>query len=279
MPKPANEHRYVVSAVAKALQLLSGFSVREQHLSLAVLATRTRIPRATAFRLLATLESEGFLVKEDGEYRLGFKCFVLGNVAAAGLDLRKEARPHLLALRDATGETTQVAILDSWQVVYIERVLSRQAVGYMTSRAGAILPAYCTGLGKALLAYRPEADVAAWAATQTFKAHTLTTITSVEKLLEEMRAIRQRGYAVDEQERELGVRCIAAPVRDHEGEVVAAISVAGPSDRMPRQLVGSEMAAKVVAAAQSISLRLGHILPTAEPVPAATAAAGRRARR
>jgi DNA-binding IclR family transcriptional regulator len=258
MPKPASEHRYIVSAVAKALQLLSGFSVREQHLSLADLASRTRIPRATAFRLLATLESEGFLVKEDGEYRLGFKCFVLGNVAAAGLDLRKEARPHLVALRDATGETTQVAILDSWQVVYLERVLSRQAVGYMTSRAGAILPAYCTGLGKALLAYRPESEVTAWAATQTFKAHTLTTLTTVEKLLEELRNIRQRGYAVDEQEREMGVRCIAAPVRDHEGEVIAAISVAGPSDRMPHQLVGSEMAAKVVAAAQSISLRLGH---------------------
>jgi DNA-binding IclR family transcriptional regulator len=280
MPKPAGEHRYVVSAVAKALQLLNGFSVREQHLSLAELASRTRIPRATAFRLLATLESEGFLVKEDGEYRLGFKCFVLGNVAAAGLDLRKEARPHLLALRDATGETTQVAILDSWQVVYIERVLSRQAVGYMTSRAGAILPAYCTGLGKALLAYRPEADVTAWAATQTFKAHTLTTLTTVEKLLEELRAIRQRGYAIDDQERELGVRCIAAPVRDHEGEVVAAISVAGPSDRMPRQLVGSEMAGKVVAAAQSISLRLGYTPPLAEVAPSATAGAGRaRARR
>jgi IclR family transcriptional regulator, KDG regulon repressor len=257
--------RYTVSAVAKALQLLSAFSVRDRQASLAELATRTGIPRATAFRLLATLEEEGFVVKEGGEYRPGFKCFIVGNVAAAGLDLRKEARTQLLALRDDTGETAQVAILDSWQVVYLERVPSRQAVGYMTSRAGAILPAYCTGLGKVLLAHRPESEVLAWASTQSFKALTPNTITSVERLMEDLRATRDRGYAVDEQEREVGVRCIAAPIRDHEAEVVAALSVAGPGDRMPRQLVGSEMAARVLAAAAAISSRLGYT-PTAAEV-------------
>ncbi len=128
----------------------------------------------------------------------------------------------------------------------------------MTSRAGTLLPAYCTGLGKALLAYRPEADVSAWAATQTFARHTPTTITSATRLLEDLRGIRARGYAVDEQEREPGVRCIAAPVRDHHAEVVAAISVAGPSARMPRTLVGSKMATQVLAAAREISIRLGN---------------------
>jgi DNA-binding IclR family transcriptional regulator len=258
--------RYTVSAVAKALQLLSAFSLRDRQASLAELATRTGIPRATAFRLLATLEEEGFVVKEGGEYRPGFKCFIVGNVAAAGLDLRKEARPQLVKLRDETGETAQVAILDSWQVVYLERVLSRQAVGYMTSRAGAILPAYCTGLGKVLLAYRPESDVVGWASTQTFRALTPNTITTVERMVEEMRAIRDRGYGVDEQEREVGVRCIAAPIRDHEGDVVAALSVAGPSDRMPQRLVGSEMASRVVAAAGAISARLGYT-PSAAAAP------------
>jgi DNA-binding IclR family transcriptional regulator len=138
-------------------------------------------------------------------------------------------------------------------------------VGYMTSRAGTILPAYCTGLGKALLAYLPEADVTAWAATQRFTPHTPTTITTVSRLLEELRAIRARGYAVDEQERELGVRCIAAPVRNQHGEVVAAISVAGPAARMPRALVGSKMAGVVVAAARQISIRLGHEEARYEP--------------
>jgi IclR family transcriptional regulator, KDG regulon repressor len=257
-------NRYTVSAVAKALQLLSALSVRDRQASLAELAARTGIPRATAFRLLATLEAEGFVVKEGGEYRPGFKCFIVGNVAAAGLDLRKEARAQLLALRDDTGETAQVAILESWQVVYLERVLSRQAVGYMTSRAGAILPAYCTGLGKALLAYRPEHEVVAWASSQTFKALTPNTITSVDRLLEDLQTIRDRGYAIDEQEREVGVRCIAAPIRDHEGDVVAAVSVAGPGDRMPRRLVGSELAERVLAAAAAISARLGYTPSAAE---------------
>src|SRR5688500_5776572 len=235
MARSGEANRYSVSAVAKALQLLATFSVRERQLSLADLAGRTGIPRATAFRLLSTLEDEGFLVKEDGEYRPGFKCFVIGSVAAASLDIRKEARPCLIALRNDTGETSQIAILDSWQVVYLDRVPSQQAVGYMTARAGAILPAYCTGLGKVLLAYRPEEEVVSWAATQTFKAHTPNTLASVERLSDEMRAIRERGYATDEQERETGVRCIAAPSRDHDGEVVAAISFAGPADRMPHQ--------------------------------------------
>src|SRR5436190_1154221 len=249
--------RYTVDAAAKALELLSVFSFREPRLSLADLATRTGIPRATAFRLLSTLEQSGFLAKDHGAYQLGIKCFVLGNIVAGGLDLRETARPHLVALRDVTRETTQIAILDHWQVVYLERVPSPQPVGIMRARTGAILPAYCTALGKTLLAYEPREAVAAWAATQTFAALTPHTITSARRLLKELRATRERGYGIDEQERELGVRCVAAPVRNHEGRIVAAISVAGPTERMPRTLVDSDVATTVVAAAQAISLDLG----------------------
>src|SRR5918996_1036352 len=115
--------RYTVDAAAKALELLSAFSFREPRLSLAELVSRTGIPRATAFRLLSTLEQAGFLAKTHGAYQLGIKCFVLGNIVAGGLDLRETARPHLAALRDETRETTQVAILDHLQVVYLERML------------------------------------------------------------------------------------------------------------------------------------------------------------
>jgi IclR family KDG regulon transcriptional repressor len=249
--------RYTVDAAAKALELLSTFSFQERRLSLSSLATRTGIPRATAFRLLSTLEAARFVTKADGEYQLGLKCFMLGNIVAADLDLREIARPHLVALRDATRETTQIAILDHWQVVYLERVPSLQPVGFMRARTGAILPAYCTALGKTLLAYESRQDVAAWAATQTFAALTPHTITSARRLLKELRTIRERGYGIDEQERELSVRCIAAPVRNHEGRIVAAISVAGPAERMPRTLAGSGVATAVVAAAQAISLDLG----------------------
>jgi DNA-binding IclR family transcriptional regulator len=249
--------RYTVDAAAKALELLNTFSFTERRLSLSALATRTGIPRATAFRLLSTLEASGFVTKTIGEYQLGLKCFVLGNIVAADLDLKEVALPHLVALRDATRETTQIAILDHWQVVYLERVPSPQPVGFMRARVGAILPAYCTGLGKTLLAFEPEGDVSAWMATQTFKALTPHTITSATRLLKQLRAIRVRGYGIDEQEREVGVRCVAAPVRNHEGRVVAAISAAGPAERMPRALIDSQTAPAVVAAADAISADLG----------------------
>jgi len=268
--------RYTVDAAAKALELLSVFSFREPRLSLADLATRTGIPRATAFRLLSTLEQSGFLAKVHGAYQLGIKCFVLGNIVAGGLDLRETAHPHLVALRDSTRETTQIAILDHWQVVYLERMLSPLPVGFMRSRAGAILPAYCTGLGKTLLAFRPEAEVAGWAAAQRFPALTPRTITSAKRLLKDLRGIRERGYGLDLEEREKGVSCIAAPVHNHTGDVVAAISVAGPSQRMPPELVGSDIAAAVVAAANAISIDLGFIDRPVESYGAASSAHGGR---
>jgi DNA-binding IclR family transcriptional regulator len=251
--------RYTVDAAAKALELLSVFSFREPRLSLADLAKRTGIPRATAFRLLSTLEQSGFLAKEHGAYQLGIKCFVLGNIVAGGLDLRETAHPHLVALRDATRETTQIAILDHWQVVYLERMLSPLPVGFMRARSGAILPAYCTALGKTLLAYLPETEVAEWAATQRFAALTPTTITTARRLLKELSMIRERGYGLDEEEREKGVCCIAAPIRNHSGHVVAAVSAAGPVQRMPRELAGSTVASAVLSTAAAISIDLGYV--------------------
>ncbi len=251
--------RYTVDAAAKALDLLGVFSFREPRLSLAELATRTGIPRPTAFRLLTTLEQAGFVSKVHGEYQLGIKCFVLGNIVSSTLDLREKAQPHLEALRDATGETAHLAVLETWQVLYLERLQSPHPIGFMRSRIGVVVPAYCTGLGKTLLAFKPEKEASAWLRTQTLKPMTPNTITAPRRLLKDLRAIRERGYAVDDQEHELGVRCIAAPVCDHAGEVVAAISVAGPANRMPRTLVGSAMAATIVAAARAISSELGAV--------------------
>jgi DNA-binding IclR family transcriptional regulator len=160
--------------------------------------------------------------------------------------------------------------------VYLERMLSPLPAGFMRSRAGAILPAYCTGLGKTLLAFRPEAEVADWAATQRFPALTPRTITSAKRLLKDLRGIRERGYGLDLEEREKGVCCIAAPVRNHTGDVVAAISVAGPSQRLPPELAGSDIAAAVVAAANAISIDLGFIERPVESYGAAASAHGGR---
>jgi DNA-binding IclR family transcriptional regulator len=262
VPKPgpkavARPRRYTVDAAAKALDLLSAFSFREPRLSLAELAARTGIPRPTAFRLLTTLEEAGFVAKASGGYQLGIKCFVLGNVVASSLDIRQKAQAHLERLRDETGETVHLAVLDAWQVLYLERLQSPHPIGFMRSRVGGIVPAYCTGLGKTLLAFKPEAAVDAWLRAQVLQAMTPQTITSARGLLKDLRGIRERGYGIDEQEHETGVRCMAAPIFNHAGDVVAAISVAGPADRMPRPLAGSAMAATLVAAARAVSEELG----------------------
>jgi IclR family transcriptional regulator, KDG regulon repressor len=257
--EPAPGPRYMVDAAAKALSLLDAFTLEEPSLSLSALMERTGLPRATAFRLLATLEQCGYVVKDGVDYSLGFKLFVLGNVVAEGLDLRRVSHRHLEALRDATGETVQLAVLEDWQIVHLDRAISNQAVAYMVSHVGAILPAYCTALGKALLAYQSEDLVDAWASTQELRRHTSNTITTAEGLLEELRRIRDRGYSIDDEEREVGVRCVGAPVFDRAGGAIAAISLGAPTGRLPRTLEGSGVATQVVATALAISRELGHV--------------------
>jgi IclR family transcriptional regulator, KDG regulon repressor len=259
--KPASppSSRYRVQAVAKALELLAAFGQDRPVMSLAELAGAAGIPRPTAFRLLSTLEEGGFVRRVGSDWGVGFRCFVLGNVFEADLDLRREALPFLEALRDATGETTQLALLNNWQVVYLARVHSRRPVAYMRSRAGAVLPSYCTGLGKALLAALPPDEVAEWSRTQDLVALTPNTITTSEQLLRELDRVRERGYALDAEERELGVRCVSAVVRGAGGAAIGAISVAGPSERMPAELESSELVAQVVASAAAISEQMGYV--------------------
>jgi DNA-binding IclR family transcriptional regulator len=261
--EPPAPGRYTVDAAAKALGLLDAFTLESPRLSLGALMERTGLPRATAFRLLATLEECGFVVKDGGDYSLGFKLFVLGNVVAEELDLRRQAHAHLEALRDTTGETVQLAVLEGWNVVHLDRALSRQSVAYMVSHVGAILPAYCTALGKALLAFQDEDMVYAWASTQQFVRLTANTVSTADELMDELRRIRERGYSIDNEERELGVRCVGAPVFDREARATAAISLGAPSSRLPRQLEGSEVAMHVVAAGLAISRELGYVRRTA----------------
>ncbi len=249
----------MVDAVAKALALLDAFTPQDASLSLSQLMHRTGIPRATAFRLLATLEQCGYVVKDGTEYSLGFKIFVLGNIVGESMDLRRQARRHLRELRDVSGETVQLAVLAEWQIVHLDRVLSNQSVGYMVSRIGVILPAYCTALGKALLAFQDDDLVYAWASTQELRRLTANTVTTVDGFVDELRRVRRQGFSIDNEERELGVRCVGAPVFDRDGNAIAAISLSAPTDRLPRELYGSPVVMHVVAAAQAISRELGFV--------------------
>ncbi|HUQ79201.1 MAG TPA: IclR family transcriptional regulator [Patescibacteria group bacterium] len=254
---PTPQHFTPVRSLERALAILDAFTPQLSHLTLGELAEKTGLPKPTVFRLANTLASRSYLERIGDGYEVGLRCFSLGNVFRDSVDLRTRALPHLIGLRDETGESVQLAVLSGENIVYVERVFSTNAVAYMRSRIGAVLPAYCTGLGKALLAFEPPAVVREILERVTFEPLTTTTITSAERFRAELETTRLRGYAVDDQEREYGVRCIAAPLFDHSGEVVAALSVSVPAERLALPIETSALVEVVLRTSRAISRSLG----------------------
>jgi DNA-binding IclR family transcriptional regulator len=160
------------------------------------------------------------------------------------------------ALVESTGETVQLAVLDHLSVLYIRIRESRQAVR-MSSSPGSRAPAHCTSVGKVLLAHQPP-EVVKQVVDNGLTRYTENTITSPERLIDELASIRTRGYAIDDEEIEVGLRCVAAPIRDHTGQVTAAISVAAPVQRMTKRNLQTTVPT-IIAAADSISKRLGYM--------------------
>lgn len=254
--KPGAE-RYMVTAAARGLDVLEIMARNGKPMTAVEVASALGLPRATVFRLLSTLQEKNWIYKERFTYSLGFKCFQLGATTGVGLEIRTHALPFLVSLRDKTQLNTQIAKLEDWHVVYLERVLGRKLPVSTPSRAGSILPAYCTALGKALLAYRDLEQVTKWASSTKLEQMTERTITSVPALIAEILEVRARGYAIETGEREEEISCIAAPITDFSGKVVAAISVSGTDDRMPEEPRNSELSIQVVQTAEQISLALG----------------------
>ncbi len=170
--------------------------------------------------------------------------------------LRRVALPVLQRLRDDTGETVHLAVLENMDVVYLDKQQSFRAVGIMSSQVGVRLPAYCTGLGKVLLAFSDRARVVGHLMSTPLPRLTDTTITEVDALLRELDQIRKRGYGFDHGEREAEIRCVAAPIMGRQGELRAAISVAGPVNRMEPLESNYLLIERTVAAARAVSLTL-----------------------
>jgi IclR family KDG regulon transcriptional repressor len=254
-PKPK---RMRLSSVANAIRLTKAFSEQEYEMGISALAARLGLAKSTVHRLATTLVEYDMLEqnKETGKYRLGLAFFELGTLVRRKMDVTTEAQGEIHALADSSGETVQLAILDHLTVLYIRIRESRQAIR-LSSGLGSRAPAHCTGVGKALLAFQPP-DVVQAVIDNGLRRCTENTITEPEKLRAELQSIRARGYAIDDEEIEVGLRCVAAPIRDHSGQVVAAISVAAPVQRMSKKQVQATIPS-VVAAAENISRRLGYI--------------------
>jgi len=250
-----------LSSVANAMRLLKVFSDDEFEIGVSELAKRLGLAKSTAHRLATTLVRERILERgsRDGKYRLGLLLFELGSLVRRKMDVSAEARPHLKALMEKTGESVLLAVLDGHSVLYINRFESRRAIR-MGFGIGARAPLHCTALGKALLAYQPGEFIEETIALG-LPRHTDGTITGPQALRQELAAIRARGYAVEDQEAESGLRSIAAAVRNDAGSVIACLGLAGPAHRLTKKVLLS-YARELMAATDAVSQRLGY-----QPVP------------
>jgi DNA-binding IclR family transcriptional regulator len=247
----------MVKSVEHALDILDQFTGDAPFLSLADLSRRLDLGKSTIYQLLATLESRGFVERgaNDGKYSLGLRLFQLGSLRVGLSGLSDVAVPYLTQLRDASGETVHLGIIYRDSILYVAKVESLHTIR-MGSRIGGTSPLYCTGVGKALLAYQPQDYVDAVLA-RPLGRFTDNTLTDPARIAEELARTRSRGYAFDREEHEPHVRCVAAPIRDHTGEVVAAISCSGPDIRMTGERMDS-LVPLVVRAALGLSQRIGY---------------------
>jgi IclR family transcriptional regulator, KDG regulon repressor len=256
--KKPKSRRMRLSSVANAIRLTKAFSEHEYEMGISALAQRLGLAKSTVHRLATTLVEYDILEqnRETGKYRLGLALFELGTLVRRKMDAVSESRDQMHALVEMTGETVQLAVLDHLSVLYIRIRESRQAVR-MSSSVGARAPAHCTSVGKVLLAHQPP-EIVKQVIDDGLTRYTQNTITTPEALLDELASIRSKGYAIDDEEIEVGLRCVAAPIRDHSGQVTAAISVAAPVQRMSKKNLQTTVP-NVVAAADSISRRLGFL--------------------
>jgi DNA-binding IclR family transcriptional regulator len=255
-----SQRDYAIQALQRGMQVLDALLEARTPLTLEQICTHTGLPKSTAFRVIVNLLRGEYLVETEEGYWLGLKLMRFGALVEEKLDLKQQARPYLMQLRDQVNETVHLAVLDAdLRVVYLEKLSTQHAVGLMMSRVGITAPMHCTALGRTMAAFRPEGEIWHWIRTHGLKPYTDATIVDENAFLRELREIRSRGYAVDNGEYEESVRCVAAPIRDRTGTVIAAVSISSPDIRMPVPLIGSSMAVEVVKTASHISQALGYL--------------------
>lgn len=245
------------TAVKRALAILEAIAQRHAMTN-SEISRRLAIPKSSASYILRTLEQSGYLRRErgTGRYRLGLKVLSLSHAAMAGLDIREVAAPVLRELVERSHLTAHLAVLDQGEAVYIEKA---DAPGFikMDTWVGRRMQVNSTSVGKALAAFLPAPEVEAIIRQHGLKKRTPKTITTQPRFLRELAKVRAQGYAVDDEENSLGVRCVAAPVFDHLNRVVASVGVSGTTmQNEPARL--RKVAEMVKSAARQISQQLGY---------------------
>ncbi len=247
-----------VQSVDRTLSILEIMANYGRPMTLSEISGNLNLKISTAHRLLKTLIIRGFADQDPytGKYQLGIKTFRIGNTALYSLDIRSVARPYLKELVRTCSETVNLAVLDNGYVVYIDQVESEKMIK-MIANLGSRAPSHCNAVGKVMLADLTELDLERFMRSVQLEKYTEKTITAPNKLREELKKVKKSGYALDMEETELGIRCVAAPVYNHRGKVSAAVGISGPTTRVSIKYL-EELKLYVKKTASEISQRLGH---------------------
>jgi IclR family acetate operon transcriptional repressor len=252
--------------ISKAFAILQCFDQGHRVLTLAELARRTSMPKPTVHRLVGVLIDLRVLEKTDHGYRLGMRLFELGGLVAPPHSIREAARPYLSDLHESTHHVVHLGILDEGEVLYLEKINGHRSVK-APSRVAGRMPAHCTAIGKALLAFAPPQVLGAILESP-MPALTPHTITLPRLLLDQLTIVRKTGIAVDSEESALGLYCVASPVMDRDGNAVAAVSLSARKVAIDPARVGAAVrmtamgVSRVIAAKGVTKIANGHLAPT-----------------
>jgi len=250
---------YIIQAVDHALDLLEQFHDDIDELGVTELSKRLKLHKNNVFRLLATLESRNYIEQNrvTENYRLGLKTLELGQTFIKQMGLLRQSRPVLEALVKECNETTYVAILKDFHIVYLDTVETDLTVR-VVPRVGSRLPAYCTAAGKIQLAYMTDEELDHYLPGKELKRFTPNTIVDKDEFRKHLVMVAEQGYAVDNEELDNGVRCVGAPIRDYTRRIIGAVSISGPSMRFTDERVEKELIPLVKKAGEEISTKLGY---------------------
>jgi DNA-binding IclR family transcriptional regulator len=223
---------YQLHSLDRAVAVLEMLGESEIALSLAEVCQRLHLHKSTAHRSLMVLERSALIERTpENRYRLGMKLYELGNRAVEQVDLRTRVHPYFRRLATHVGETVHLSVLQKTSIVYLDKVEPNRRV-CVSSKTGTSNPVYCTSMGKAMLAFQPPEVIEQIVSKIRFVRYTHKTIGTRDALMKALERVRRRGYAIDDQEIEIGVRCVGAPIFDENRQAIAAVSVSGPASRI-----------------------------------------------
>jgi DNA-binding IclR family transcriptional regulator len=249
---------YVIQSVTNALNLLEEFKEDRDELGVTELSKRLSLHKNNVFRLLATLESKGYIEqnKATENYRLGVKSLELGQTFIKQLGLVRQAKPFMREIVEKCNEMAYIGVIRQDSVVYLDVEEANQTVK-VASRVGWRLPIHCTAIGKAQIAFASEEELAKLGILDNMERFTPNTIIEKGEFIKHLKEVVIQGYALDNEEYNLGVRCVGVPLKDYTGRVVGGISVSGPSFRINDEILKKEIIPLVREAGEKVSKRLG----------------------